>query len=52
MQNRVVVVTGASAGADAYTRPGAQQMVAAYLGAHDMGLAELQPPFMTSPLGT
>ncbi len=33
--------------ADVYTRPGAQQMVAAYFGAHDMGLAELQPPFMT-----
>jgi NADP-dependent 3-hydroxy acid dehydrogenase YdfG len=32
--------------ADVYTRPGAQQMVAAYFGAHDMGLAELSPPFM------
>jgi NAD(P)-dependent dehydrogenase (short-subunit alcohol dehydrogenase family) len=32
--------------ADVYTRPGAQQMVAAYFGAKDMGLAELQPPFM------
>ena len=27
--------------ADVYTRPGAQQMVAAYFGANDMGLAEL-----------
>jgi NADP-dependent 3-hydroxy acid dehydrogenase YdfG len=35
--------------ADVYTRPGAQQMVAAYYSAKDMGLAELQPPFMTSP---
>ncbi len=35
--------------ADVYTRPGAQQMVAAYFGAHDMGLAELQPPFMAAP---
>ncbi len=32
--------------ADVYTRPGAQQMVSAYFGAQDMGLAELQPPFM------
>jgi NADP-dependent 3-hydroxy acid dehydrogenase YdfG len=35
--------------ADVYTRPGAQQAVAAYFGAHDMGLAELQPPFMATP---
>jgi NADP-dependent 3-hydroxy acid dehydrogenase YdfG len=35
--------------ADVYTRPGAQQMVTAYFGARDMGLAELQPPFMTAP---
>jgi NAD(P)-dependent dehydrogenase (short-subunit alcohol dehydrogenase family) len=35
--------------ADVYTRPGAQQMVAAYFGAHDMGLAELGPPFMAAP---
>ncbi len=35
--------------ADVYTRPGAQQMVAAYFGAHDMALAELQPPFVTGP---
>jgi NADP-dependent 3-hydroxy acid dehydrogenase YdfG len=33
--------------ADVYTRPGAQAMVAAYYAAKDMGLAELQPPFMT-----
>jgi NAD(P)-dependent dehydrogenase (short-subunit alcohol dehydrogenase family) len=35
--------------ADVYTRPGAQQMVAAYFGAQDMGLAERQPPFMAAP---
>ncbi len=35
--------------ADVYTRPGAQQMVAAYYSARDMGLAELQPPFMGRP---
>lgn len=35
--------------ADVYTRPGAQQMVAAYFSARDMGLAELQPPFMVAP---
>ena len=35
--------------ADVYTRPGAQQMVSAYFSARDMGLAELQPPFMTVP---
>ena len=33
--------------ADVYTRPGAQQMVSAYFGAQDMGLAELQPPFFS-----
>jgi NADP-dependent 3-hydroxy acid dehydrogenase YdfG len=33
--------------ADVYTRPGAQQSVAAYYAAKDMGLAELQPPFMS-----
>lgn len=32
--------------ADVYTRPGAQQMVSAYFAAKDMGLAELQPPFI------
>jgi NADP-dependent 3-hydroxy acid dehydrogenase YdfG len=31
--------------ADVYTRPGAQQMVAAYYAAPDMGEAEKQPPF-------
>jgi NADP-dependent 3-hydroxy acid dehydrogenase YdfG len=35
--------------ADVYTRPGAQQTVAAYFSARDMGLAELQPPFFTTP---
>jgi NAD(P)-dependent dehydrogenase (short-subunit alcohol dehydrogenase family) len=35
--------------ADVYTRPGAQQQVAAYFGAKDMGLAELQPPFFAAP---
>jgi NADP-dependent 3-hydroxy acid dehydrogenase YdfG len=35
--------------ADVYTRPGAQQTVAAYYSARDMGLAELQPPFMGRP---
>jgi NADP-dependent 3-hydroxy acid dehydrogenase YdfG len=34
--------------ADVYTRPGMQQMVAGYFAAKDMGLAELQPPFMTA----
>ncbi len=35
--------------ADVYTRPGMQQMVAAYFAAKDMGLAELQPPFFQTP---
>ncbi len=35
--------------ADVYTRPGAQQTVAAYFAARDMGLAELAPPFFTAP---
>ena len=37
--------------ADVYTRPGGQQMVAAYYSAKDMALAELQPPFMRPPPG-
>jgi NADP-dependent 3-hydroxy acid dehydrogenase YdfG len=32
--------------ADVYTRPGAQQMVAAYFAAEDMGAAETKPPFV------
>ena len=32
--------------ADVYTRPGAQQMIAAYYAAEDMGAAESQPPFL------
>lgn len=32
--------------ADAYTRPGAREMVAAYFAAEDMGAAEDQPPFV------
>jgi hypothetical protein len=32
--------------ADVYTRPGAQQMVAAYYAAEDMGRAERAPPFL------
>ena len=32
--------------ADVYTRPGAQQMVAAYYGAADLGEAERKPPFV------
>lgn len=35
--------------ADVYTRPGAQQLVAAYYAAEDMGAAELQPPFVAPP---
>jgi len=36
--------------ADAYTRPGAREMVAGYYGAEDMGDAETKPPFsMFSP---
>ncbi len=35
--------------ADVYTRPGAQQMVVAYLAAEDMGLAEQRPPFVPGP---
>jgi hypothetical protein len=32
--------------ADAYTRPGAQQIVVGYYAAEDMGLAEQQPLFV------
>lgn len=32
--------------ADVYTRPGAQQLVASYFAADDMGAAETQPPFV------
>jgi NADP-dependent 3-hydroxy acid dehydrogenase YdfG len=32
--------------ADAYTRPGAREMIAAYYAAADMGDAETKPPFM------
>jgi NADP-dependent 3-hydroxy acid dehydrogenase YdfG len=35
--------------ADVYTRPGAQQMVAAYYAAEDMAQAERQPPFVMAP---
>jgi short-subunit dehydrogenase len=35
--------------ADVYTRPGAQQMVAAYFSADDMGAAEAAPPFAGPP---
>ena len=35
--------------ADAYTRPGAREMVAAYYAAEDMGAAEQAPPFMGLP---
>jgi len=35
--------------ADVYTRPGAQQMVVAYYAAEDMGAAESQPPFVSTP---
>jgi NADP-dependent 3-hydroxy acid dehydrogenase YdfG len=35
--------------ADAYTRPGVREMVAAYYAAEDMGAAEQAPPFMGMP---
>jgi NADP-dependent 3-hydroxy acid dehydrogenase YdfG len=35
--------------ADVYTRAGARELVAAYYGAEDMGLAETQPPFVFPP---
>ena len=35
--------------ADAYTRSGAREMVAAYYAAEDMGAAEQAPPFMGMP---
>jgi NAD(P)-dependent dehydrogenase (short-subunit alcohol dehydrogenase family) len=35
--------------ADAYTRPGGREMVAAYYAAEDMGAAEQAPPFMGTP---
>lgn len=41
----VIVETIERPRADVYTRPGAQQMVASYYAAEDMGEAERKPPF-------
>jgi NAD(P)-dependent dehydrogenase (short-subunit alcohol dehydrogenase family) len=46
---RVIADLLGSPRADVYTRPGAQDLVARYYAAEDMGLAERQPPFVPSP---
>lgn len=45
----VIVTVIATPKADVYTRPGAQQMVAGYFSAADMGEAERKPPFAPPP---
>ncbi|MBK7584000.1 MAG: SDR family oxidoreductase [Myxococcales bacterium] len=45
----VIASTIESRRADVYTRPGAEQMVAAYYAHEDMGQAEREPPFNFAP---